>query len=397
MIRYLSTFSVKTLHGVVNRGLLKMLLLAFPKAEIKVVATASSIEMLKESLKDIPLESANVSYKSLPVNSAPGRINMLCRYLQSAFFNVVALMRSKPGDTLIYNFNNVFSLQLINYISRKFKKNRKILIVCHGEMEYLANAKKHKAAYKKLMSSLTNGFFLKTNPDKIASGLNFLVLGDIILSELRQYIAPALLNRFYSIDHPVESCATTLSNKFGPLHNSSKKELRLGTVGIMNRYKGGGNYLKLLKYFKGNEKIKFSIVGQVQEDLEEFKELDVTLPKIPEEALPEAEFRHMIEELDYILLFYPSDNYRLIASGALLDTLRFQKPLIAIRTAYFQYFFEKFTPVGILTEDLEEMKNVIESLIDKELPTYNYEEATAKLLPESLSSEFGEIINSLHS
>lgn len=379
---------------MVNSGLLRMLVLTRRPEDIEVSAAESSLDMLRRAAG--PEAEGKTVFRPLRVNTRRGRAGLLMRYLQSAWHNVAALCRSRRGDTLIYNFNNVFSIHAINFLSRRLYRGRNIVVVCHGEMEYLANADKHSKAYKHLMARLTKSFFLRS-PSKFSPQIHFIVLGDVILSQLGEFLHPEVLARFRSIDHPVTAAAPF--DDLSPAAASEGKDtspLRIGTVGIMNRYKGADTYLRLVERLRGTD-VEFSIAGHVQSDLEAFRALGVKMGKDPGEALPDEEFRQMASSLDFILLLYPSDSYRLIASGALLDTIRFRRPLIAISTAYFRYFFEKFGPVGYLAENEDEVAGLIARADTLPREGFDYSGVLSRLSPEALAPDFSKILSECES
>lgn len=100
-----------------------------------------------------------------------------------------------------------------------------------------------------------------------------------------------------------------------------------------------------------------------------------------------------MSELDYILLLYPTDTYRLIASGAILDCIRFRKPVIALRTDYFEYLFDKLGPFGILVNDIDEMAKEIERIGKTPLPRYDFDKIASALSPNHLTPQLAEIIS----
>lgn len=386
MIRYVSSFSVNTLHSMVNRGLLRMLCGATDE-DIRVAATKSTVATLREC---IPEHAGRVSFRSLSVNSRPGRPALLLRYLQSALQNVVELARSRKGDTIIYNFNNVFSIAALNFLSKRVLKGRRVITVCHGEMEYLDDSDSDPRAYKRLMRALTRRFFLGKKGSQLAPDFYFIVLGDAIKEELAKILDPGISARFESIDHPIMKPA--VDRVMPQAENRVDGKINIGTVGIMNRHKGSETYLAIIEKLRDRESLSFSVAGQIQSDIERFKALKVRMGQNASEALPEEEFAAMVSALDYILLAYPADKYRLAASGALLDTLRFGKPLVAIKTPYFKYFFEKFGAVGYLVKDAQEMTELIEGLDGKAIPEFDYEVLMAKLSPEALTPRLKEIL-----
>lgn len=379
-IRYISSFAVDTLHSMINRALLEMLCNTFP-GKVVCYASASSMHSLTTGLGDKIAES-----RKIYVPRGSKRIYLLLRYLCSAFQNVRLLLSSKHNDILFFNFNNVFSLKAIDIINRRLK--RRIVVCCHGELEYLVNSEKHSRAYKRLMIRLTNSYFGK--PDRNpAPGMRFIVLGDVLLQNLRPLVSPRLYERFSSIDHPLIG---------SPANSDEATEkndgtIRLGTVGIMNEYKGSDNLLMLAKKLSDNRDISLHIVGHIQCDPEPFQKAGISIPSNPKEPLPEYEFGRSVSELDYILLLYPTDTYRLIASGAILDCIRFRKPVIALRTDYFEYLFDKLGPFGILVNDIDEMAKEIERIGKTPLPQYDFDKIASTLSPNHLTPQLAEIIS----
>lgn len=386
MIRYVSSFSVGTLHGMVNGAMLKMLCRAFPDSEIQVAAASSGMPVLQKAVEE---GKEKLSFKSLAVTTGKGRLSLLKRYIQSAYFNIRELWRSEEGDIIFYNFNNVFSLALVNLISRKWRKNREVFILCHGEMEYLANADKHPQFYKKILIRLTKGFFQKKKAKNISPELKFIVMGDVILYNLSFYIERNLLARFYSIDHPV------VKEKRGSSSSSTEVKsgkIKVGTVGIQNKYKGSDTFLEIAENLKDLPHLEFHAVGQIQSDIEKFRNLGIVISDKAEEAIPAEEFSSRVRDLDLILLLYPSDSYHLIASGAFLDTIRYGKPLLAISTEYFEYFFDKFGSVGTLVKDKEAIAECLRNLTRSSLPVIDTEKILDRLSPESLAPQLKAII-----
>lgn len=400
MIRYVSSFSVNTLHGMVNDGLLQMLCMAFPEQDIEIAATASTLDRFRAIAAGY---DNRFTYRRLRVNNRPGRIPLLLRYLQSATRNIAALARSRRGDTLLYNFNNVFSLSAVNFLSRTLFRHRQIYTVCHGEMEYLANADKHTRKYKKLMAWLTDSFFRKTSSRRLSPHMHFIVLGDIIVDELAACLPPHMHRRFSSVDHPVLPSA---NDHAGDASTTPADTVNVGTVGIMNRYKGAGTLLQIARNLD-NPRVRLGIVGHIQSDYDEFRRLGiVTAGASPRDALDQHEFDRRVAELDYILLLYPSDSYRLIASGALLDTIRYRKPLIAITNPYFRYIFDKYGSTGRLFDDADTLTahlNTLKPLSPEKdstdatpgpltQNTPDYDDILQRLSPEALAPRLRAIL-----
>lgn len=364
---------------MVNKAMLSMLCSAFP-GEVICYASKSAMSHLDTR--------GCLKIKYLYVNSVNGKLAVLLRYFTSTIYNIFILLSSHSDDLLFYNYNNVFSLKALDLINR-FKKT-KIIICCHGEMEFLSLKSSGSQLYKKIMSGLVRSYFNKDNRHP-SNGMYFIVLSDVALKNIKPYLSEELYSRFFSIDHPVLSLGSQpYISRMSECGNVDR--INLGTVGILNEHKGGSLYQQLIK--KVNKKrhdICFHIIGHIQCDPEPFKALDVVIPEKTNEPLPDYLFLEKVNRLDFILYFYSSDKYRLTSSGALLDAIRFRKPVIALRNEYFEYFFKKYGELGYLVDSIDEMEDLIVNL-NKLNRVFDFDGVAEKLSLENLQSQFNNII-----
>ena len=78
--------------------------------------------------------------------------------------------------------------------------------------------------------------------------------------------------------------------------------------------------------------------------------------------LSKKELEDRASMLDFILFLYPKDSYRLIASGAILEAISLKKPILALRNDYFNYLFKKFGDFGYLTDSIEGLISLINTI-----------------------------------
>ena len=151
----------------------------------------------------------------------------------------------------------------------------------------------------------------------------------------------------------------------------------------------------MVKSVSPDSNVRFSIIGSVQGDVEPFRNAGITLPPNPSVPMPDGEFQRAVAALDFILLLYPHDTYRLMASGAVLDALRFEKPIIALRTDYFEYLFKKFGKFGYLANDTGELLHLIEhaSELSRDFP---FRSIAGQLSPQALLPELKKITSSFN-
>ena len=381
-VHYVNSFASGTQHKVFNGATLYMFAELFP-AEVHVYSVPSS----ECFLKTIPNAGNVASWKRLWVCSINSLAGLGLRYVQSALCNVWVLLKAKPVDLVVYNFNNVFSSHVVDILCRCFRRN--VLVFCHNELEYITNSGKHSSLQKKVLSRLTNSYF-SVRRKQVAKGLRFVVLGGSILRNLRPVLSPEMAARFWAIDHPV-----TTSEKSVHHVEAGKGYVNIGTVGIVNYYKGASELVNVVKSVSPDSNVRFSIVGSVQGDVEPVRNAGITLPPNPSVPMPDSEFQRAVAALDFILLLYPHDTYRLMASGAVLDALRFEKPIIALRTDYFEYLFKKFGKFGYLANDTGELLHLIEhaSELSRDFP---FRSIAGQLSPQALLPELKKITSSFN-
>lgn len=319
----------------------------------------------------------------LPVWSVNSSLGLGVRYLQSALCNVWQLVCARRDELVVFNFNNVFSVHAVDFLCRIFP--RKVVVFCHNELEYLSNSGKHKSLQKKILSGLTRNYFSKTR--HAAPGLHFIVLGDVILNNLKPLLNDSLINKFSTIDHPVTPSYVIRRNS-----RPVSPAVTIGAVGIVNYYKGASELVEIATLTGNNRNIHFRIVGSVQGDTEPFYRAGIELPPDPSEPMDEEEFCNAVSELDFILLTYPKDTYRLMASGAVLEALRYHKPVIAYRTDYFDYLFSKFGPFGYLADSRAEMERLVRNApaLNRNFP---FEKIALQLTAEALTPQLKRIVS----
>lgn len=330
-----------------------------------------------ENLISDPIPT-NFAFRSLYVVKGRSRFSLMLRYLFSAFQNILFLLLSSKEAVLIYPFNNLFSLKAINFINKFLK--RRILIFCHGEMEVLVEDFGKNGILHRTLSRLCWNFFLNQN-FKISEGIHFCVIGDVVKENLSKVLSSNVIERFICIDHPYifDSKLNCKTSTDGTFH--------IGTVGTLSKIKGLDTFVSFVSKIDSSikDKIKISITGHVTCGISALKELDVDVSS-QNESLTRRDFKERIDKLDLILFFYSGDSYKITASGAILDALFYEKPILALRNDYFEYIFRKIGDFGFLANSLEEMIDELSARIkDNENKRIDFKTLKNKLTPELIS------------
>jgi len=227
-------------------------------------------------------------------------------------------------------------------------------VVVHDVLETLLGRPPRNPIYKALWFP----YILKyCNTPKI----NYIVLGPSLEENLLQ-LTPALKGYVHSIDMPY---FFEPASDFTPCRDGT---LRFGSIGIGHKTKGTHLLFELAQHFKSvhsRYQASFQHIGGISEAilLDAGNQNAVTV-YAGGNSLKREDFEKALREIDYAVFFYPSDSYKLRASGAIFDALSFQKPVIAIRNSYFGYCFDAMGDIGYLCSDYSEMLATIDDILN---------------------------------
>lgn len=383
-VYYVDSFSIEGTHEQFNTSLIIICDLLF--AEVSTWASESSLSNSIKLINDRNLN--NVYYKNLHVGKGSKKLGWIIRYLFSALQNIRFLIRVPKDTILIFPSNNILSLRILNFFNGFL--NKRVVIFCHGEMEGLLGATEHSGIFAKILYKLLNNFFL--NPKiKINDKLHFVVFGNKIKKNIGDIIGDEKSSHFLSIDHPY---------LFG--HNEKEpvkvNKLNLGSVGVLNKAKGADVLLDFVDLLNSSvrKKINISSIGKIDIPIEEMRKRDIIFLPQNRTIIDREIYDSKIKELDFILFFYPVNSYKITASGAIMDSLNMEKPILALRNDYFEYLFEKFGNFGYLFDDVYQMVDTVEQIVLGNIKEkFNFKEIKNNFSPESISkqmlSEFDKI------
>jgi glycosyltransferase involved in cell wall biosynthesis len=307
----------------------------------------------------------NVQLHPIYIYQGKKKFQLLMKDILSAFSTICLYARSPRENVIIANYNNIFAIHILNALSKLLKKE--LWVVCHGEMELLAEPGKE-GLWAKLKRMLLNNFFLKR---KIYKGFHFIVLGDSILKSLERYLSVEVMSHFKSIEHPyyLEEDIIVKDNKL------ESERLALGLIGILSPSKGLNEFIDFVeKLEKRNINCSISIIGRIStHKFDDF--MNAHHIQIAWDYLEREEMERRIRQLDYVLFFYPVNTYQLIASGAVFDAIKLNMPVVSLKNKYFEQIFNKMNYPAILCNNVDRMVDAIanrsgmmeKKLIDKSI------------------------------
>ncbi|MFV5698714.1 hypothetical protein ACM55H_10135 [Flavobacterium sp. ZT3R17] len=372
---YIDTYAQGSYHEMFNSSLILMCSLVFDKVECRL--SMSSFDAFKNLInEDVP---NNINFKEVLVVKGKGRYDLLFRYLFSAFQNMRYLILAPKDSILIYPYNNLFSLRILNFFNKIFKK--KILIFCHGEMEGIVTDLNVGGFLHRALIWLSHKFFLNSNV-RISDGIHFSIMGNKIQKNLAELLSEDKISKFVSIDHSYIFKKTEVIN-----FKENDNILSIGTVGLLNEAKGMSGFIEFISkinpFYK--QKINISVTGKIEKNAQLLCTLGIDIAS-QEQIISRNEYNKRIENLDLLIFFYPKDSYKITASGAIMDGIFQKKAILALNNDYFEYIFEKFGKFGYLANSIDEMKNILYQLIDtKEIINVDFNNLQEKFSPQVIS------------
>ena len=377
-VKYIDTVCTNTQHIIFNASLLAMLGNFY--SNITFYGEKNNMNEVLDVLAQNHTNSSSLRTKKLPLPIASSGIRSFFVFIFSFFYNLYFITFADKKTLLVFNYNNLIAVRSMNLINKLF--NRNILIFCHGEMEFLISNIKQYGPLNSLLWRFAHHFFLNKNI-QVHPKIRFVVMGDAILRHMKETVPDNIGKAFISVDH-----SYFFNNNSLP-YTPPSNQLKVGTVGVFYKIKGGDDFCKLY-HLVDKSKVRFSITGRIFYDMNIINSMDIDLPNNKGiNAIDREELEKRTQELDIILFFYPKNSYKLIASGAIMDAISMKKPIIAIRNSYFSYIFEKFGTFGFLVDSVEEMAKIIETLKKEDL-VFDFDTIQKKMNISSISEQLKE-------
>lgn len=356
-ISLVDTFAVGTFHEIFNSAFLVSVMVSYDY--IQYWGTKSSIENQKNVLSKHNI--SNISYCEVWNICTSGLIGLLCRYIIAAI-NCIRIIRRLDVDSKIILMNNNPFLTLLYPLI-----NRDVNIICHGEMELLEGKDNGKLA--KFMTFLLKRAYLNKS---LNPNLHFFVLGDSVLRNLKEIVPLENYSHFASFDHPYIFKDINYDQI-----KTLKYPLKIGVVSITTPSKGK-TYLKQLLLSK-SENVDIFHIGKIVDTGNELRDLGLKIVKRNENnELKREEYESWIRKMDFILFLYPTDNYRLTASGAIFECMSLGIPTISLRNDYFDYLRSKIGDFGLFFNSYDELSDTLKVLPINDVLLCRYRESIIK-------------------
>lgn len=369
---YIDTYSVEHIHEMYDASSLKMFAAMYDKIEYR--ASLSSYMNVRILLGNQLPET--VRYKSIWVGNGGCFLLNVVKQFAATLVNVFYIIKAGKNVDTILNYNTAMALRFIN-VAAKISKGR-VLVVCHGEMQDIVVKRKTSPLFKWGMS------LFKDAQLRIAEGLYFAVLGNVIRENVKNVVSPQAGRKVLSFDH------TAIFDKIPLAEHDHNNKLVLGMIGSLRESKGFSEYMNLASHFKNNPMVEFRAIGKIWIDRCKIEESGIVLPKgVGYESLTRQKMYDMIREVDYVVYLFPKEGYRFTASGSIFDAIDCERPILSLYNDYFSGLFGSCGHFGYLENTMDNLINRIDWLCShKDEVTWNMRAIKEKLQPENAAERF---------
>lgn len=370
---YADTFGIGNFHETFNASSLKMFSGIYE--DVVYIATPSAKKCVEDILGSFP---QNVRYKSIyHFKTGKGWRNLL-RHIVSSLWNVYIMLNASSSSTIFFNYNSLLGMKVINWICKKRKINT--IIMCHGEMEYLRTGTRLNPLNNKSLHWFQSKTFIP------ARNLFFCVAGQSILNNIHLIVAPQICPKFLSFEH------TFISHKINTTSQKESARIKIATVGTIREFKGLDNIIKLGYALKDIKNISLYALGRICCNTKALEDAGITfIPGADKEYVDKQIMNEYIDSMDCIVFMYPTNNYKLTASGALFDAIDREKLVLSFHNEYFDGVFKRVN-IGKQFDNLEEMVTYISQLKRSDLHDVNFEEAKKIISPEYEAKRFKTVL-----
>lgn len=224
------------------------------------------------------------------------------------------------------------------------------IMVCHGELEGLSSPgprRIHRQNWwtEKLIASPGHFSYL-------------LVPSSFVYENLMRYVPEENRSHVVCFEHPIIFGDARMDD---PVPFSEGSFVSAGVASIAK-----SSHLIFELADKANRvnrggALRFALVGRVEEEVSARSNGLVDFRKSGT-LLSFEDFAAGVRNADYLLYFYRDELYRLVPSGALLDAILYEKPVIAFDNGIMRNFFRVYGTIGVLCADIDAMAEAVAKL-----------------------------------
>ena len=338
-------------HVPVNAAMLEVIRLAFPSQEVVFCGEESHLNHLRSELSADVCHS--ITWKSIPI--PPRHATFLERSVGDLhlLWRLFKMLKKDSGSHLVLNAitpSTLMALKLLLFCT--FYRFYRAQIILHGGLAALNGSRSRNPVRR--IQDLRTALRFGSNRN-----LQYILLEEPIRRALLRHL-PSLDEHAGLLEHPIPANEEPKGNVDFVL------PLRIGFLGMTTEAKGYRLFLEvasaMVAKFPGL--VEFHAIGWTEEKLESC-EISPLVTKPCPKKLARPEYVRQVEKLHFVCLPYEGQHYELSPSGALLDAVAWEKPVITSRIPMMENLVSRFGDIGYLCTDKHEFCETIEGIIKR--------------------------------
>lgn len=377
-------------HVPFNAALLRTMRFAYPNDIIHFYAEKYHLENVRKQISEEV--AASIVWKKLVL---PSRHSSFYVRLFSDFKTVKFLLKelneNPLKDVLVITVEAPI-LWALKFYTGNIHKDKRVQVIIHGDFTTL-----HRTPRKSILNPFYYIGSLKTALK--VSGyerLQHIVLEETVRDAILKQL-PFLRNSVGVLDHPIP-----VDNQHVGINNFDSP-IQFGFLGHASEKKGFSEYLtvasEITKRFSGQA--KFHFIGSISDKIRRKTHSKMAfLEETPgKEPMSRNEYVNRLKSLHFVCCFY-NKYYEACASGVLMDSIAWEKPIIATQLPIFKTIQKRFGDIGYLcknNEFRETIANIIQIGDSKRYKRQvaNMSQVKTSRTPETLAMKYIELVNSL--
>lgn len=355
-IHIVESFCTSYEHAEMNAAILNKAQMSNKYNKIVFYSSASHFEAIKDILSGQKLDKLEF----YEIHSLKRKNLLYSVYKDSLLFNKV-MNRMNQEDNLLVNtmsLSNIFSMRVISIFYRK-----KMTVIAHAIMNIfmISNKRKFEIFFKYIVAN---------------KYINLLVLNEVIRNNI--------LNKTPLLDKNINYINIPDLYENINIENNKTKDIaktKIGFIGVYSKEKGKDSYEEIVEGIS-DDKVEFFHIGYAKEKINSQKIIQTSNGQM----MSKEEMTNHMSKMDYFIYFLKEEDYLFRASGTFIDAVKYNKPIIALRTSFFEYFFNQFGNIGFLFENKEEMKDFLKNN-KKDAKIYLLQQTNLKKAKDFLANE----------
>ncbi|MFH1390641.1 MAG: hypothetical protein ABIH56_07995 [Candidatus Margulisiibacteriota bacterium] len=340
-------------HAEVNAALIAAIRGAYPAEPITFAAETGQIGQVRARLEQHGIKE--VVFQELSVQ--PRRRREILRLLPDLFlfYRFFAAASRTGSDRLL--FCSILSPGLIAIkILMLFFRKIKVYLIPHNVLAQINGPPKRWYFIWPLIL-----WFRPVMALMNSNRLRYLVLGEPIKKQLCLAL-PGVEKHLSVLDLPYFFVVP------GDVREGGEK-IVFGALGSGNLEKGIDLFFRAAAEVDGQttrQKGKFTLIGHLAEN--KIRQVDRSKVVItsPDRPLAWEEYKKQAEGIDYAVFLYDQQAYRFRISAALFDAFSFGKPIIALRSQFFDHYFDLLGDIGYLCDSYDELKKTLIDILNND-------------------------------